>query len=477
MSIQYHGNWCGPGWSNGEYQPSKRGHAPPIDEFDTTCQDHDYAYADGMDVNAADDSFYDANIGRGVKRSIAAVLVKAQSLIRPSTNKTNVEMSRMRGSKVRPVSYPLVPSPPKTANKRGQRPQPRVPKDSSMVTTLAPVSIGTSIKSSIPRQTHTRSGCRITGREFMGSVYESNSSNWQMSALCPLHPAYFPGSTISNVARGFTKYRWRSLTVHFVTRQPTSVTGEIALAYSANCLMPAEDGSSSTFLPRVMTRGNAVLGPLWTSHSIRIPCDNKSRLVDAFSSVDFNENVLGELQVYTLSGVSDTAGYLLFDYDLDYSEIMYQPHSTYIPITTGGGASYTLTDSSATPTASNSVQLTNAAITGAPNGTVFRAILDWDQSTASTGTTAANAWEVNTAYASSLTAISSVASNFTLRDGQQVYLGIVGTSLYAYGSLDSALSGDATGQLFYRTTGSSAGSYVVIAYLVRFGPGILQQTQ
>jgi hypothetical protein len=212
----------------------------------------------------------------------------------------------------------------------------------------------------------------------MGSVYDANNSNWQMAALCPLHPAFFPGSTISNVARGFTKYRWRSLTVHFVTRQPTSVTGEIALAYSANCLLPAEDGSSSSFLPRVMTRGNAVLGPLWTSHSIRIPCDGKFRLIDAFSSVDFNENVMGEVQVYTLSSVADTAGYLLFDYDIDYSEVMYQPHSTSIPIASGSGTAYTLTDSSAAPTASNAVQVTQSSLTAYPNGSVFRAILDWD---------------------------------------------------------------------------------------------------
>jgi hypothetical protein len=477
MSIRYHGNWCGPGWSNGEYQPSVKGHAPPIDEFDATCQDHDNAYADGMDVNLADDRFYDANIGNGVKRSVAALLVKAQRLTRPSPNKTIVEMSRMRGAKVRPMSKPLMPAPPKTASKGPRRPQPAANRLAGIKTTLAPVSIGTTIQSSIPRRTQSRDGCRVTGREFMGPVYEANSANWQMAALCPLHPAFFPGSTIGNVARGFTAYRWRELTVHFVTRQPTSVTGEIALAYSANCLLPAENGASGSFLPRVMTRGHAVLGPLWVSHSIRIPTDNKKRLVDAFSSINFNENVLGELQVYTLSGVTDTAGYLLFDYDIEFSDVMYQPHSTSIPLSFGSGASYTMTDSSTTPTASNAVQLSCAALTVAANGSVFRCILDMDQSTLATGTTAANAWEVNTAYATSLTAISSIASNVTLADGFQVYVSVVGSSLYAYATYESAVNGDSTGQLFYRTTGSAAGQFLFIAYQVRFGSTILPSEQ
>jgi hypothetical protein len=329
----------------------------------------------------------------------------------------------------------------------------------------------------MPKRTVSNGVTRLAGREFMGSVIEANSTNWQMSSLCPLHPAYFPGSTLSNVARGFTKYRWRSLTVHFVTRLPTSVTGEIILAYSANCLMPAEDGSSAGFLPRVMTRGNAILGPLWTSHSIRIPCDSKTRLVDAFSSVNFNENVMGEVQAYTLSSASDTAGYLIFDYDVEYMDVMYQPHSTIIPIVGGAGTAYTLTTSSTTPTASNAVQFSCAALATYTIGTVFRMIVDLDQSTLSTGTTAANALSSNVAYASNTTTMTSTTIQCPLVDGFQMYIVCLSNASLAYVTYEAAISGDTSGQLFYRTTGSTAAVIQAIGYYVRTAANTLSATQ
>lgn len=478
MSIRYHGNWCGPGWSDGKYQSSVRGYAPPIDELDVTCQDHDGAYFDGADANIADRTFYEANVGGGFKRSFAAFLVKGQSLVRPSANnKSNlVDMPRVRGAQVRPMPTTMIPKRPSKPKTVASRPA-RQPSQAALRVTKAPVSIGTTVVAQRPLQTRTPRGCRLVGREFMASVFESNNSNWQLAALCPLHPAYFVSSTIGNVARGFTKYRWNKLVVHFVTRQPTSVTGEIALAYSSNCFLPAENGASGAFLPRVMSRGNAVLGPLWTGHSIVIPTDKTYRLVDPLSSISYNENVLGEVQAYTLSSVSDTAGYFLFDYDIEFIDVMYQPHSISIPVSLGTGASYTLVDTSTTPTASNAVQCSNAALSGFPTGAVYRLVLDLDQSTLAGGTNAGNAWEVNTAYSSSLTAITSVASNLTMADGMQIYATVVNTSLYLYTSYEAAVNGDSTGQLFYRTTGNAAGSYVCIGYLVRSAPAILAVTQ
>jgi hypothetical protein len=482
MSIRYHGNWCGPGWSNGQYRPSERGNAPAIDEFDETCRQHDYAYSDGIGVNDADALFYEQNIGRGLKRSVAALAVRANAFIRPSPNKTPTQereiMPHVRGVPVRPMPtvVPKPPSKPKPASSRPARAQqfPGVP---GTTVTRAPVSIGTTITATAPRRTTTLRGCRLQGREFMASVYESSNANWQLTALCPLHPAYFTSSTIGNICRGFSRYKWNRLTVHFVTRQPTSVTGEIALCYSSNCLLPAENGASGAFLPRVMSRGNAILGPLWTSHSINIPCDNKLRYIDAFSSIDFNLNVMGEVQAYTLAGVTDTAGYLLMDYDIEFADVMYQPHGTLIPLATGTGTQIIVNDSSTTPTASNAVKVTGALLTTASDGTVYRCILDLDQSTLSTGTTAANAWETNVAFASTLTSITSTARTITLVDGMQFYLTVIGSNMYAYNSYEAAVGGDGTGQFFYQTTGSTAASLQVMAYLVRTGVAVIPVIQ
>lgn len=81
--MKYHGNYCGPYWSDGKRQKSvARGTTKPIDAFDSSCQRHDAVYATGGDLKAADYEFYKENIGKGVKRSVAAIAVGAQGLFR-----------------------------------------------------------------------------------------------------------------------------------------------------------------------------------------------------------------------------------------------------------------------------------------------------------------------------------------------------------------------------------------------------------
>lgn len=78
FKIRYHGNHCGPYWSDGKYQPSVCGYAPAIDQFDQTCKEHDCAYATHGPHWEADHRFFRANIGKGLKRSVAAIAVLAQ---------------------------------------------------------------------------------------------------------------------------------------------------------------------------------------------------------------------------------------------------------------------------------------------------------------------------------------------------------------------------------------------------------------
>jgi len=94
MKIRYHGNYVGPGWSAGKYQDSVDSDVACVDEFDCTGKRHDSIYARRGDLKAADRYFYRANIGRGLKRSIAAVGVGLQGYFRSSNSQSIVPLKR-----------------------------------------------------------------------------------------------------------------------------------------------------------------------------------------------------------------------------------------------------------------------------------------------------------------------------------------------------------------------------------------------
>lgn len=131
--IRYHGNYCGPGWSGGQWQSSVRSTVLPIDQFDATCQDHDAVYADGGDYDAADEKFYQSNIGQGFKRSVAALAVKGQSVVRSFFSQNNSMAPYRRGRS--PTRRTTVNSrrnntPPNSRSRsrsRSVRPSPRPP--------------------------------------------------------------------------------------------------------------------------------------------------------------------------------------------------------------------------------------------------------------------------------------------------------------------------------------------------------------
>lgn len=58
-TFKVHGNFCGPGWSDGKYQLSVANpKLAPLDEMDAICREHDMAYARGYDKKKADAKFY-----------------------------------------------------------------------------------------------------------------------------------------------------------------------------------------------------------------------------------------------------------------------------------------------------------------------------------------------------------------------------------------------------------------------------------
>lgn len=72
-SFKLHGNYCGPGYSQGQFKEFDYNTRNPIDEFDETCYYHDRKYAKRGYKIGADYKFFKQNIGKGFLRSVAGI--------------------------------------------------------------------------------------------------------------------------------------------------------------------------------------------------------------------------------------------------------------------------------------------------------------------------------------------------------------------------------------------------------------------
>lgn len=85
MSVRYHGNWCGPGWSAGQWKnaadlTTEDFQVEAIDELDQACKNHDVGLRfakNERDVRAANRRFYREAAACGFQGTLAALLVGA----------------------------------------------------------------------------------------------------------------------------------------------------------------------------------------------------------------------------------------------------------------------------------------------------------------------------------------------------------------------------------------------------------------
>lgn len=83
MTLRYHGNWCGPGWSAGKYKDAKdltdsELSVPAIDGLDALCKRHDINIRNAKtkkDIQEAHKMFMEGAAQYGIKGRLAAVAV------------------------------------------------------------------------------------------------------------------------------------------------------------------------------------------------------------------------------------------------------------------------------------------------------------------------------------------------------------------------------------------------------------------
>ncbi len=508
MAFAYHGKYCGPGWSAGKYQNSVQSNVLPIDEFDSRCREHDAAYATGADLYDADMKFAVSNLtSLNPKAMLAGALVGAQGLARgvgllardndqpkslsstttKKQQKHSISATMAKKSRIVPgiarkgklgevMTRTTVVENPGYSQRLAQRKA--LTAFQPVRVTPAPVALGNTVVASRSRVTQRNNGVSVSGRDVLTTVRQVAGTAWQLGAMLPVHPAYYNGTTLANYCRAYSQYRFTQLKFTYITKQPTSVTGQVILSHRRNAVEPAEDGNAAIFIPRVMSRKDAVMGPIWGNHELKVETDSEIRLVDAFIT-DWQDNILGDLEVYVQSDTSTDAGYIMLDYSVEFMTPIVSPHLTQLPLPLGANTAITITAAAnAAPAVGQGLNLTETGIpvTNDPyRQTVWKIVLDVDQSTIAANFAAGftnpriSPGALTVDYANSVT-------GFTLVDGATLYM-LMGSTGFVqlYATYDQACAAG-LGGLLVANTGVAwiAGTSLVgQGYIVRYKPAEL----
>lgn len=454
-SIRYHGNYCGPGWSDGKYQSSVIGSTPPVDDFDATCQAHDAAYHYGNDLSRADWEFAASNFLQGPKRTLAAIGVATQAILRG-----NDSIIKQPNESITTTHN--------MTNLRGARP--------SVTLTSMPAAMGYTIRSTAPQIKRKGNTTTIVGADYAGSVVTSNTNNYQPAASVFLNPAYFQNAMLGSQARVFEKFRFTRASVHYIPAVPTDTDGQLVMCSTRTVKEPFINGSSSTFLSRALSQGNAVACPLWKETILDVECNGDWQIVDALIDGDLDDCIQEEVQCYTTASLTLTAGILMLHYEIEFKDPLYTFHSTVIPVPMGNGSYGTLVDNSAANSINDTIRLTTATGTlsfGGGVGSVYRLVFRQEASTLPTGP--AN-WAAVAAIQNNMgtnsTSIAAAATTISLTTGTVLYGLYVGSDVALYSSLEAASLGGTGGQLIYAANTTVAGTWAFLGQMVRLGDAV-----
>lgn len=459
-SIRYHGNYCGPGWSNGKRQSSVVGDTPPVDDFDATCMLHDAAYATSQEASVltqADYEFATSNLASfNPKRMLAGALVGVQGLLRGTDSNIAINQTKI---------------PTMTKQRlRGATPAKPVKqiKSGASITTV-PAAYGFSLKMTPPKVRRNGDTAHIVGSDFAGTCLTVNTSSYQPAASIFLNPAYFQNAMLGSMARAYEKFRFLKASIHYIPSVPTSTQGQLVMCSTRTVKEPFFNGASTTFLSRALSQGNALATPLWKEAMLEVPCSTEWSIVDALLDGDLDDCIQEEVQCYTTCDTTGSAGIFMLHYEVEFKDPLYTYHPTLIPVPVGNGASCSMTDNSAANAVGDNIALNNpVGFTYGDPGSIYRLVFRQEASTRPTGP---GAWtavaNVNAQGASTTTTTVNAVSNVSMNTGSVLYGTVVGTNIHLYADYESATIGSSSGAITYQTATTAAGTWYFHIHLVR----------
>jgi hypothetical protein len=327
----------------------------------------------------------------------------------------------------------------------------------------APVAIGNSIRGAAASVVRSKNGVIVRGRDMAFTPIGTGSvTTWTLVGGIPLTPAAFVDSNLRNYMQMYQKFRWTKFVAHYITSSATSSTGDIMFYYGKNRNSVFLNQTSNNLLQFVLTDEDTVIGPQWTNHSMAASLKSCWLSTDyGMSSVvdDFSE---GELFLLSKTSTSDSPGYVILDYEVEFAEQQLAPRLLALPISRIIWNQLSIAQTSATTTQGSTAlkpalsgnNLTgNASVmpTGATIGDIYKMIIDVTNS-------AAGSW-TNVTTANLLTWGTDFVSNpvNTVSDGMTLYAVISATNTFVlFPNAESAYTYASTYATYNVTNGSSS---------------------
>jgi len=197
----------------------------------------------------------------------------------------------------------------------------------------APVAIGNSIRGARSQSRRTPGGIVVSGRDFMFTPIGTGSiSTWTSTGGTPLTPVAFGDSCVRQYMQMYQKYRWLRCVVHYITSSPTSSTGDVMFYHAKNRDSVFLNQTSSFLLPFVISDPDTVIGPQWTNHSADLEVQGTWKSTDYGMTDALNDYADGEVFLLSKTTTTDSPGYVLFDYAIEFAEMQITPRLLSLPL-------------------------------------------------------------------------------------------------------------------------------------------------
>jgi len=256
----------------------------------------------------------------------------------------------------------------------------------------APVSIGNTVRGFVSRCVDTPNGKIVAGRDFMFTPIGTGTVNtWCLVGGAPLTPAAFADSTLRQYLQMYNKFRFQKLVAHYITSSPTSANGDIMFYYNKNRESVFLNQTSGNLLPFVISDPNTVLGPQWQNASAAFQVSANWKSCDYGIDAVVADYADGDLFLLSKTSTTDSPGYVLFDYIIEFAEPSITPRLLTLPITrilwsqVGMSLSQTTVNNGSFFGVLGGVTNLSGTVTTLPTGTIagdiFKVILDLTNST------------------------------------------------------------------------------------------------